>query len=84
MLTVDQMVMIEFENGFKKRKSTIKNLYSLDVPDRIANKAKSEVFSILISDLHIGSKFFMEKEFQSFLEWLNGDENSNNDIFQNH
>lgn len=80
MLTVDQMVMIEFENGFKKRKSTIKNLYSLDVPDRIANKAKSEVFSILISDLHIGSKFFMEKEFQSFLEWLNGDENSNNDI----
>ena len=80
MLTVDQMVMIEFENGFKKRKSTIKNLYSLDVPDRIANKAKSEVFSILISDLHIGSKFFMEKEFQSFLEWLNGDENSNNEI----
>ncbi len=80
MLTVDQMVMIEFENGFKKRKSTIKNLYSLDVPDRIANKAKSEVFSILISDLHIGSKFFMEKEFQNFLDWLNGDENSNNDI----
>lgn len=80
MLTVDQMVMIEFENGFKKRKSTIKNLFSLDVPDRIANKAKSEVFSILISDLHIGSKFFMEKEFQNFLDWLNGDENSNNDI----
>ncbi len=80
MLTVDQMVMIEFENGFKKRKNTIKSLYSLDVPDRIANRAKSEVFSILISDLHIGSKFFMEKEFQSFLDWLNGDENSNNDI----
>ncbi len=80
MLTVDQMVMIEFENSFKKRNNTIKNLYSLDVPDRIANKAKSEVYSILISDLHIGSKFFMEKEFQNFLEWLNGDENSDNDI----
>ena len=39
MITVDQMVMIEFENGLKKRKSKIKNLYSLDVPDRIANKA---------------------------------------------
>ena len=35
---------------------------------------KHEVFSILISDLHIGSKFFMEKEFQSFLEWLNGND----------
>jgi DNA polymerase II small subunit len=80
MLTVDQMVMIEFEDSSKKRKNTIKNLYSLDIPDRVANKAKSEVFSILISDLHIGSKFFMEKEFQSFLEWLNGNENGNNDI----
>ena len=37
MLTVDQMVMIEFENSFKNRKSTIQNIYSLDVPDRIAN-----------------------------------------------
>ncbi len=80
MLTVDQMVMIEFENNTKKRKNSIKNLYSLDIPDRVANKAKSEIFSILISDLHIGSKFFMEKEFQNFLEWLNGDESNNNDI----
>ncbi len=80
MLTVDQMVMIEFENNTKKRKNSIKNLYSLDIPDRVANKAKSEVFSILISDLHIGSKFFMEREFQNFLEWLNGDESNNNDI----
>jgi DNA polymerase II small subunit len=79
MLTVDQMVMIEFENSPRKRKNTIKNLYSLDIPDRIANKARSEVFSVLISDLHIGSKFFMEKEFQNFLEWLNGYENNNDE-----
>jgi DNA polymerase II small subunit len=74
MLTVDQMVMIEFENNSKRRKNTIKNLFSLDIPDRIPNRSKSEIFSILISDLHIGSKFFMEKEFQNFLEWLNGNE----------
>jgi DNA polymerase II small subunit len=72
MLTVDQMVMIEFENNLQRKKNTIKNLFSLDIPDRIPNKSKSEIFSILISDLHIGSKFFMEKEFQNFLEWLNG------------
>nr|MBA3750411.1 DNA-directed DNA polymerase II small subunit [Nitrosopumilus sp.] len=77
MLTVDQMVMIEFENNSKKRRNTIKNLFSLDIPDRIPNKAKSEIFSILISDLHIGSKFFMEKEFQNFLEWLNGNDDNN-------
>jgi DNA polymerase II small subunit len=74
MLTVDQMVMIEFDNNSKRRKNTIKNLFSLDIPDRIPNRSKSEIFSILISDLHIGSKFFMEKEFQNFLEWLNGNE----------
>lgn len=76
MLTVDQMVMIEFENNPKRRKNTIKNLFSLDIPDRIPNRSKSEIFSILISDLHIGSKFFMEKEFQNFLEWLNGNEDN--------
>ena len=87
MLTVDQMVMIEFENNQQRKKNTIKNLFSLDIPDRIPNKSKSEIFSILISDLHIGSKFFMEKEFQNFLEWLNGKkegeegkEESNDDI----
>ncbi len=74
MLPVDQMVMIEFENNSKRRKNAIKNLFSLDIPDRIPNRSKSEIFSILISDLHIGSKFFMEKEFQNFLEWLNGNE----------
>ena len=80
MLAVDQMVMIEFEINSKRRKNTIKNLFSLDVPDRIPNRSKNEVFSILISDLHIGSKFFMEKEFQSFLEWLNGNDRDSKDI----
>ena len=80
MLTVDQMVMIEFESNSKRRKNTIKNLFSLDIPDRIPNKSKSEIYSILISDLHIGSKFFMEKEFQNFLEWLNGNDKDNIDI----
>jgi DNA polymerase II small subunit len=80
MLAIDQMVMIEFEINSKRRKNTIKNLFSLDVPDRIPNRSKTEVFSILISDLHIGSKFFMEKEFQSFLEWLNGNDRDSKDI----
>ncbi|MDQ6723030.1 MAG: DNA-directed DNA polymerase II small subunit [Thermoproteota archaeon] len=80
MLPVDQMVMIECENNPKRRKNTIKNLFSLDIPDRIPNRSKSEIYSILISDLHIGSKFFMEKEFQNFLEWLNGNEEDNKDI----
>ena len=41
MLAVDQMVMIEFEINLKRRKNTIKNLFSLDVPDRIPNISKT-------------------------------------------
>ena len=46
MLTVDQMVMIEFENNLQRKKNTIKNLFSLDIPDRfqINQNQKYSVF----------------------------------------
>jgi DNA polymerase II small subunit len=78
-LILDQMVMIELENNSKRKNHVIKKIFSLDVPDRIPNRSHSEVYSVLISDLHIGSKFFMEDEFQMFLNWLNGKE-ENRDI----
>jgi DNA polymerase II small subunit len=78
-LTLDQMVMIELENNSKRKNHIIRKIFSLDVPDRIPNRSHSEVYSVLISDLHIGSKFFMEDEFQMFLNWLNGKE-ENKDI----
>jgi DNA polymerase II small subunit len=38
------------------------------------NRQKSEVpvFAAFLSDIHIGSKQFMEEEWQSFLRWING------------
>ena len=78
-LILDQMVMIELENNSKRKNHVIKKIFSLDVPDRIPNRSHSEAYSVLISDLHIGSKFFMEDEFQMFLNWLNGKE-ENRDI----
>lgn len=71
LLTLDQMIMIELENNTKRRNYVMKNLYSLDVPDRIPNRSNSDAYAVLISDLHIGSKFFLENEFQMFLSWLN-------------
>lgn len=76
LLTLDQMVMIELENNTKRRNYVMKNLYSLDVPDRIPNRSNSDTYAVLISDLHIGSKFFLENEFQMFLDWLNSNEES--------
>lgn len=68
-LTLDQMVMLEIEN--KGINYIIKNVISPDIPDHIPHKGKSEEYVVLISDLHIGSKYFKENEFVRFLNWLN-------------
>jgi DNA polymerase II small subunit len=71
MLSLDQMVMLEVENVIKGIQGfIIKNLASPDIPDHISNKSKSESYAVLISDLHVGSKYFLEAEFVRFLNWL--------------
>ena len=48
----------------------LRNLASPDIPDHLPNRSKSESYVVLISDLHVGSKYFMEAEFIKFLNWL--------------
>jgi len=43
-----------------------------DVPQKTPHKASMPVYAALISDLHVGSKMFMEEEFNRFVLWLNG------------
>jgi DNA polymerase II small subunit len=76
-LTLDQMVMLEIENNNNKsiQGFTIKNLTSPDIPDHLPNRSKTEYYAVLISDLHVGSKYFMETEFIRFLSWLSSSEN---------
>ena len=70
-LTLDQMVMLEIDNNNKSTQGfTIKNLASPDIPDHLPNRSKAEYYAVLISDLHVGSKYFMETEFMRFLTWL--------------
>jgi DNA polymerase II small subunit len=69
-LTLDQMVMLELENGKGRPGLTIKSVMVPDIPDHLPNKSKSEAYAVLISDLHVGSKYFMRNEFLRFLEWL--------------
>ncbi len=47
-----------------------------DVPDHKAKRSDEEVYAVLTSDMHVGSKLFMEKCFEKFLRWLNGLEGS--------
>jgi len=37
------------------------------------HKAEVPVFAAFLSDIHIGSKMFMENEWQAFLRWINGE-----------
>jgi DNA polymerase II small subunit len=69
-LALDQVVMLELENAKGVAGLAIKNIFSPDIPDHLPNKSKSEAYAVLISDLHVGSKYFMQQEFLNFLDWL--------------
>ncbi|MEJ2261073.1 MAG: DNA-directed DNA polymerase II small subunit [Nitrosopumilaceae archaeon] len=65
----DQFIMARVGIG-KNSGFIIKDLISPDIPDQASNKSESEVFAVFLSDLHIGSKYFMEEEFSEFVSWL--------------
>ena len=36
-------------------------------------KAPEEIYAAIVSDIHIGSTYFLEEEFQKFIKWINAD-----------
>ncbi len=68
-LLTDQFVMVRIGMG-KNSGFIIKDLILPDIPDQAINKSESEVYAVFLSDLHIGSKYFMEDEFTEFVSWL--------------
>jgi len=65
----DQFVMARIVNG-KNGGFITKDLIIPDIPDHKVNRSENEIFVVFLSDLHIGSKFFMEDEFNEFVSWL--------------
>ncbi len=35
-------------------------------------KTSDEVFAVVLSDIHVGSVYFLEEQFNNFLNWING------------
>ena len=68
-LLTDQFVMVRTSLG-KNSGMIIKDLILPDIPDQVTNKSETETYAVFLSDLHIGSKFFMEEEFNAFISWL--------------
>lgn len=68
-LLVDQFVIIKTTLG-KKLAFVINDIIFPDVPQEEKNRSGSEVYAVFLSDLHIGSKYFMEEEFLRFVLWI--------------
>ena len=68
-LLMDQFLMASIANA-KNGGFITRELLVPDIPEHIANHSKTETYAVLISDLHVGSKYFMEKEFAEFVSWL--------------
>jgi len=43
-----------------------------DVPDTPPKKTRDAIVTLLLSDLHVGSQYYLEKEFAKLAEWLSG------------
>lgn len=68
-LLIDQFVMERISLG-RNGGFIIKDIIVPNIPDHIPNYSKTETYAVFLSDLHIGSKYFMEKELQKFVLWL--------------
>lgn len=68
-LLTDQFVMgrisLAKNGGF-----IVKDIIVPDIPEHIPNRSKTETYAAFLSDLHIGSMYFMEKELNDFILWL--------------
>ncbi|MGQ0606439.1 MAG: DNA-directed DNA polymerase II small subunit [Candidatus Nitrosotenuis sp.] len=68
-LLMDQFVMEKIVSS-KNGGFIVKDIILPDIPDHAVNRSKTEAYAVFISDLHTGSKYFMEKEFSDMVSWL--------------
>ncbi len=68
-LLMDQFVMEKIVAA-KNGGFIVKDIILPDIPDHLPNRSKTETYAMFLSDLHIGSKYFMEKEFLEMVSWL--------------
>ena len=71
---IDQMVIADIVFSKKIGKFIVKNCYSLDVPAEVFQSVEGvePVYGVFLSDIHVGSNTFLNREFQDFLNWING------------
>lgn len=68
-LLMDQFVMEKIVAS-KNGGFIVKDIILPDVPEHAPNRSKTETYALFLSDMHIGSRYFMEKEFAEMISWL--------------
>ena len=76
-LLLDQVVCVSAIRG-KNDLLIAKDFILPEVPRKTPHKASMPVYAALMSDFHVGSKEFMEKEFNRFILWLKGKRGNGN------
>ncbi|MFH1721756.1 MAG: DNA-directed DNA polymerase II small subunit [Candidatus Altiarchaeota archaeon] len=69
-ILLDEVIGIQ---GVKSNNLFIANeICQPDIPFNVnPHYAEKQVYAALLSDIHVGSYLFMEKEFRNFIEWVN-------------
>ena len=68
-LLIDQFVFVKINLG-KNGGFIVKDLIVPGIPEHASNRSETETYAVFLSDLHIGSMYFMEKELNDFISWL--------------
>jgi len=68
-ITVDQVIALKGTTTGNGGLS-VERIIQPDVQEHEPNRAEKNVKAVLISDLHIGSMYFNEKMYNSFIKWL--------------
>jgi len=68
---LDSLVVLEVSRS-KAGQLYANSLMLPDTPNRKPTGSSHRVYAALLSDLHIGSKMFLDEDFQRFIQWLNG------------
>lgn len=78
-LLLDQLICVQ---GRKSRNDLIvaSDIIYPDIPERKARRAYEPVYAALISDLHVGSRMFLDKQLDHFVSWLRGEVGNGNQL----
>lgn len=78
LIVTDEVIAVE--GKLSKELFIANGVYEPDIPIQNVRRTDEEVCLALLSDLHIGSKLFMEKNFNKFIGWLKGQNNGKGDL----